>query len=313
MDKKPISIGFVDFIPALESFFTTILSEYYTIEKDNKDPDFLFFSTEDFGTDNKKFDNTGSIKILFTGENRRPKDYTCNYAISFDHMVDPWHYRLPLYVVDMWAIPAFAGHTQYPFSHITSLYNQSEQNKQETIVRDMFCGFVHRNPHNEIRNLAFHKLSEYKPVISGGPVLNNMGSLVHGIDGKIDLFKRCKFALCFENSANPGYVTEKILHAFYAGAIPVYWGSHTIGRDFNTESFINAGAFRSMDDLLDHIKEIDTNDNLYNYMLDQPKVTYNLPNDCMMMDKFLNWFDAVVFNKRHMRIINKDMVTIKII
>ena len=33
-----------------------------------------------------------------------------------------------------------------------------------------------------------------------------------------------RFAMAFENANVSGYVTEKIVNAFLAGAIPIYWG-----------------------------------------------------------------------------------------
>lgn len=312
MDKAKLKIGFVDFIPSLKAFFTSVLSEYYELEIDNNNPDFLFFSTEEFGTSNKGFDYPGGpTKILFTGENRRPEAYSCNYAISFDHQVEPWHYRLPLYAVDMWCINVFEGLTQYPYNHITELYNQLDRNKNETINRDKFCGFVHRNGSNGVRNQFFQLLNNYKPVTSAGPLFNNTGYNAESIEGKIDFFKECKFALCFENSSYPGYVTEKILHAFYAGAIPIYWGSPTIGVDFNQESFIDAGKVRSLEDLVNAVREVDTNDDLYQYMLNQPKTMYNIPNECVLLDRFLNWFDAVVVKRRYPRNVRTDIITIR--
>jgi len=48
-----------------------------------------------------------------------------------------------------------------------------------------------------------------------------------GIDhqvNNIELFASYRYALVFENSSPPGYVSEKILHAFLSGTIPIYCG-----------------------------------------------------------------------------------------
>ena len=42
----------------------------------------------------------------------------------------------------------------------------------------------------------------------------------------------------------PGYVTEKIVNAFLAGSIPIYWGSRAVLEIFNPESFIYANAIQ---------------------------------------------------------------------
>ena len=43
-------------------------------------------------------------------------------------------------------------------------------------------------------------------------------------NSKINFIKLSKFTICPENSADPGYCTEKIMHALEAGCIPLYWG-----------------------------------------------------------------------------------------
>jgi hypothetical protein len=50
---------------------------------------------------------------------------------------------------------------------------------------------------------------------------------------KQETLKQYNFALVFENSDYNGYITEKIIHAFMAGTIPLYWG----GSDFLKETF----------------------------------------------------------------------------
>jgi hypothetical protein len=45
--------------------------------------------------------------------------------------------------------------------------------------------------------------------------------------------RKYNFVLAFENSDFPGYITEKIVDAFKAGAVPLYWG----GGEFLRETF----------------------------------------------------------------------------
>ena len=42
---------------------------------------------------------------------------------------------------------------------------------------------------------------------------------------KIDIMKRYRYCLVFENQRQPGYVTEKLLDCFVAGSVPLYWGA----------------------------------------------------------------------------------------
>ena len=91
------------------------------------------------------------------------------------------------------------------------------------------------------------------------------------------------------------------MDGFYVNSVPIYWGSATVDLDFNPESFINAGNFDSLESFIDHVIKIDNDDNLYNDMISQPKLKYGIPPSCMIYDNFLNWFDAVVYNKIYAR------------
>jgi hypothetical protein len=42
---------------------------------------------------------------------------------------------------------------------------------------------------------------------------------------KIDIMRRYRYCLVFENQCQPGYITEKLLDCFVAGAVPIYWGA----------------------------------------------------------------------------------------
>ena len=86
---------------------------------------------------------------------------------------------------------------------------------------------------------------------------------------KLDLISAYKFSLCYENSVTPGYHTEKLLHGMVAGNIPIYYGDKTVDQDFNPERFINA-VDMSDEELIEKIKEIDSNDDLYNKILNEP-------------------------------------------
>jgi hypothetical protein len=58
---------------------------------------------------------------------------------------------------------------------------------------------------------------------------------------KMRQYEKYKFALCFENTWSPYYVTEKIWHAILSGCLPIYYAGpqHTIYQDFPKNSFID--------------------------------------------------------------------------
>lgn len=47
-----------------------------------------------------------------------------------------------------------------------------------------------------------------------------------------------KYHICMENSAWPNYWTEKILDAFSANCIPIYWGAPNVGDFFDSDAII---------------------------------------------------------------------------
>lgn len=65
----------------------------------------------------------------------------------------------------------------------------------------------------------------------------------HEISDKLGTIRNYKFALCFENGAYPGYVTEKIVDCLVAGVIPVYLGAPDIVRFVPSRLFIDGRQF----------------------------------------------------------------------
>jgi len=75
------------------------------------------------------------------------------------------------------------------------------------------------------------------------------GSLAPGSKAKLATLSKYKFAICYENTRFPGYVTEKIFDCFFAGCIPVYLGAPDIGQFVPTETFIDFGEFNAYGEL----------------------------------------------------------------
>lgn len=48
-----------------------------------------------------------------------------------------------------------------------------------------------------------------------------------------------------------------------ANSMPIYWGNPRIDLEFNTKSFINWYDFKSEDDIIDYIIELDKDDSKY--------------------------------------------------
>lgn len=224
--------------------FLNILRTRYDVDiSDN--PDYLFYSG--FGLDHLKYN---CIRIFFTGECITPNFNECDYAIAFDRLSFGDRYlRLPLYNI-----------FQYKHEY-DALLNRPEFTKEDLKAKSGFCSFVVSNCFaDDVRAVFFDKLSDYKRVSSGGRFRNNIGGAV--ADKKAFQASH-KFAIAFENTSYDGYCTEKIMEAFAAGTVPIYWGDPRVAEDFNPESFVNAHDYNDFDEVVERIKQIDNDDALY--------------------------------------------------
>jgi hypothetical protein len=293
MNLPILRLGFIDCSNTeIETFFTTVLSKRYNIIKDNISPDYIIFSDEYNGVENLKFNQKNNIKIFYTGENRRPQNYSCHYAITFDHYDIENHYRLPWYVIENWLM--------MEYYNMKDFYN-SNRSLNDLKNKADFCGFIVSNPHGQMRNNFFHKLSEYKKIDSAGPVFNNTGHIIPRqpidvrIKTKLDFLSTRKFSLCFENSSYPGYVTEKLPNAYYMKTIPIYWGAADVTTDFNPKAFLNWHDYLDDDKFIKKIIELDNDDEQYLEMYMQPLYHNGKSNRYEDLDRFLDWFDKNIY------------------
>ncbi|NOT15298.1 MAG: hypothetical protein HOP21_06905 [Methylotenera sp.] len=66
---------------------------------------------------------------------------------------------------------------------------------------------------------------------------------------KYEVLCRYEFALCFENMAMKGYVTEKIFDCLYAGTIPLYLGATDISDLIPDDAYIDCRQFASWEQM----------------------------------------------------------------
>jgi len=125
----------------------------------------------------------------------------------------------------------------------------------------------------ETRDNFFKELSKYKKVDSCGAHLNNME--FNCPRDKKEYYKflsKYKFMICFENSSVDNYFTEKLLNSFYSGTIPIYWGCPNISDYVNMDAILYLKpnyTDKDIKNLIDKIKLLDQNDELYMKMYNQ--------------------------------------------
>ena len=95
---------------------------------------------------------------------------------------------------------------------------------------------------------------------------------------------------------NTDYILqEKIYHAFFSGAIPIFFGNkHILEEGFNPESFINLHDFTDLNDFLSLVKEIDNNETLHRKYIESPIFVDNKLPDYYSFDYTLNFLEKIV-------------------
>ena len=252
---KKIKIWFCDFWPEFDvnnNFIMEILRKNYEIELTKKAPEYIFYSN--FGYEFLKYN---CIKIFYSGENVFPNFNICDYSITCHNIVlDDRHFCLPIYLVKK--------------GKFIENINRSKLTKKDLINKTKFCNFVYDNKKgNLFRRRFFEELNKYKKVDSAGKFLNNTGFVTKD---KMELQKKYRFTIAFENEKYPNYCTEKIIDAFISRTIPIYWGDCNIYKNINSNAFINCEdeSEKSIKRIISKINEIEKNEDLWLEIINEP-------------------------------------------
>jgi hypothetical protein len=264
------------------TYFEYVLSKKYEVVIDPINPDICFYSNlyctvgeldaytnapakslNDYGNDVKKIYISGEVTVdhatvLDAGENY--------FAIG------PTSHN----TTAAWGLYYESKLFNTPYDWML----QSRNGDEILSNKKYFCGVV-QNSTVPQRQELFDKLSAYKFVRASGQWITNVPpeemTITHPrIDGdgyrsKVEFLRNCKFSMQIQ-TANLRYFTqEKMVHAFAAYTIPIFWGNDMILDDgFNPECFVNCHDFESFDAVVERVKEIDTDDNLYKKMITSP-------------------------------------------
>jgi len=157
----------------------------------------------------------------------------------------------------------FASHfiNTTPFIDVNKLLTKRSLNSK----KENFCLFSVTNCDFKERNNFFNTLCEYKKVDSCGKCMNNMNG--GGCPGNwknedyLKFINQYKFMICFESKTMPNYFTEKLINAYYGGAIPIYWGCPNIDDYVNMDAILYLKPDFTDSDVRDLIKQIEHLDN----------------------------------------------------
>ena len=281
--KKRIYVKYCDFWSPfeLEKFDVHLLwsEKYDVVFSDN--PQYVAYSC--FGGEHSSYKN--AVKLFISLERVLPDFSECDYAIG-SYLIENMGDR---YMRKPWTFPII--------SKYETLYNISQYWEEKGVISNKtekkFCGWVVSNGGCSERNRFFEMLSKYKRVDSGGGYMNNVGGKVRN---KMEFLAHYKFSICFENSKEYGYGTEKLPQCFNSGSIPIYWGDDSMVQIYNNKSYIHITNESQFDDVIKYIIQIDQNDTLYNEIIHQD----------VYLDKVKqhNW--NVSYNKFIMDVVDQD-------
>lgn len=285
VEKKSLRIDFVDFWQGFnktDNFLFAVLSRNYELEI-GPEPDLVFFSC--YGVDYLKYNCT---RVFYTAENMRPDFLAADYALTFDFLDDPRHYRLPLY--------AFYLHQRPGLSRSLTKTRSRDEARAIWRQKTKFCCMVVSNGLSKKRLNFFHTLSAYKTVDSGGRYMNNVGGPVAD---KLEFIRDYRFVISFENSSFPGYTTEKILDPLGVDSIPVYWGNPRVGEDFNKATYINYDDFGSDEKVIEEIIRLDNDEDAALQKLIGPKFSNGILPSCIREENVERFLDSIVGELGH--------------
>jgi len=253
-EKKKIVIYFADLYNRdyREKWIKSALEDKFIIEFDSENPDYVFYNI--FGCDHLKSKYKNAIKIAHFTENQIIDFDIADYAIGQHHIqyLDRY-FRRPFFIFQL-------------FNYTNKDFYEIRQKILDKPIRQKFCAGVISNSGwtDGFRRLFYKELNKYKEIDMGGLYHNNVGGPVRN---KINFLSQYKFSLAMENSKADGYVTEKIIDAFIAGNIPIYYGDYMIEEYINPKAFILIKGEKDIFQKIEYIKKIDNDDELYKQIL----------------------------------------------
>lgn len=250
--KKTIKCKFVSDIPMEKR----VLEERFLLAE-SENPDFVFGRAGDV-YDMLRYD---CVRILFIGENVRPDFNLVDYAYGFDRIkFENRNLYWPLYA------------TGYCEKSLNQALQKHLYPNEYYLQKKNFCNIIvtNLNSASDKRYQFFKLLNDtYQQVDSAGGAFNNLSD-GKPVKEKQVFCEKYRFTIAFENSSYQGYTTEKIIDAWAAGTIPIYWGDPSISEQFNEKAFINCHNYNSFEEVVEEIKRIDNDEQLYLQMQKEP-------------------------------------------
>jgi hypothetical protein len=268
--SRPINLYYANFWSGAgkDDFFSYVLSlcceQGINTVSEIKSADICLSSV--FGNEYTPYEKT----IFYIGENIRPDFRRARYFMSHD--MDTWggrNFYLPLWMLHVKWPGVIGSVARINHHHSTEQPAPIERLMRERVgsvwsEKTKFCAIICSNPEILRMNLM-SELSRYKKVDGFGPAF---GKPV--LRPKHEILKDYKFCLCPENSYYPGYVTEKLLHAYAAGTVPIYFGGLGKTGIYNRRAFVDYSDSFNVTELMAQVVALDSIKDLYDSVYREP-------------------------------------------
>jgi hypothetical protein len=303
-------------------FFIFVLSKKYNVVIDSLNPDLVICSNLNFNENNLDTFLKSNPTVHDHNDKTKKFLYVSGEVADFNsmlHLENHWsigyqklnherYLRQPSGMIDVWTLFDESRLTDAPLNWLTEKRNFDIISKRNV----GFCSITQAS-HNDLREKVFNKLCEYKTVNSSGPwkqnlfgddTLNRHQWINHIYSGRMDglgyrekisFFEKHKFNISIHFTDTPYILQEKIFHAYFSGAIPIFYGNeHILEERFNPKSFINLHEYDNLDDFLNLIKKIDTDVDLYRSYIEEPIYVNNILPEYMNFDYALNFLEKMI-------------------
>jgi hypothetical protein len=111
----------------------------------------------------------------------------------------------------------------------------------DSVPKERACAVI-GNPKGKVRNKFLDKLETVTSISYGGRFRCNIEQPLAGHYHSATIFdfmKKHQFVITMENNEEDYYITEKICNGFFAGVIPIYWGSPHIAEYIHQDRFLH--------------------------------------------------------------------------
>jgi len=245
----------------------------------------------------------GKVKIFYNGESKQRYAFYSNverilrdydYYIGFDVPTNERMFRLPYWM------------TMFDFRE-SSIFSKIMKGDFKINLNDKTkdCTMIATTDFNLLRSSVVARLFESGVKVhcpskicknTSMPVGREGERGVHFFYGKLNYLRSFKVELCFENTNEYGYVTEKLFGALMTGCIPVYWGSSFDGLIENElinmeRVIILKKDLSNLEDVIEKVKRLVNDEQYYNEFFNKPIFKKDA---FVILKNYLNTFDGFI-------------------